>query len=167
MTSGAAPPGWYPDQSGTVRWWDGQAWGPTAPPPGPADEVQSGKALAVLSWLGFFVFYGLPALVVRIVESDRNRFARWHAAEAVNLQLTVLAIWLPVIVPFISSLVMMDPEVGPPAPVFLLTFLLGGVLAIGTAVLVILGAVRAGQGVWWRCPLAIPFLRRHRSEGHG
>lgn len=22
------PPGWYPDQAGVVRWWDGQVWGP-------------------------------------------------------------------------------------------------------------------------------------------
>lgn len=30
------PPGWYPDQSGQLRWWDGQAWGePAAPQPQP------------------------------------------------------------------------------------------------------------------------------------
>ncbi len=27
------PPGWYPDPgTGMQRWWDGQAWGPVAPP---------------------------------------------------------------------------------------------------------------------------------------
>ncbi|WP_162256641.1 DUF2510 domain-containing protein [Agromyces sp. Soil535] len=29
------PEGWYadPDRPGSTRWWDGAAWGPTAPPP--------------------------------------------------------------------------------------------------------------------------------------
>ena len=31
--SDAPPPGWYHDPEGTVRWWDGQAWGDPAPPP--------------------------------------------------------------------------------------------------------------------------------------
>lgn len=30
MTQGVAP-GWYPDQQGVVRWWDGQQWGQQAP----------------------------------------------------------------------------------------------------------------------------------------
>ncbi|MEV8338553.1 DUF2510 domain-containing protein [Leucobacter sp. NPDC077196] len=31
------PAGWYPDtNSGHLRWWDGQAWGPFAPPQQPA-----------------------------------------------------------------------------------------------------------------------------------
>jgi hypothetical protein len=25
-TVGAAPPGWYPDERGATRWWDGQGW---------------------------------------------------------------------------------------------------------------------------------------------
>jgi hypothetical protein len=28
----------------------------------------------------------------------------------------------------------------------------------------IYGAVQAGRGAWWRCPVAIPFLREHRRE---
>ena len=24
--------GWYPDHTGHLRWWDGQQWGPYAPP---------------------------------------------------------------------------------------------------------------------------------------
>jgi uncharacterized membrane protein len=28
------PPGWYPDPSGTPRWWDGQQWTVVAPPGG-------------------------------------------------------------------------------------------------------------------------------------
>lgn len=33
--AGQPPPaGWYPDESGRSRWWDGRAWGPYAPPQG-------------------------------------------------------------------------------------------------------------------------------------
>lgn len=31
----AVTPGWYPDQQGVVRWWDGQTWGQPAPPQQP------------------------------------------------------------------------------------------------------------------------------------
>ncbi|HEY4378168.1 MAG TPA: DUF2510 domain-containing protein [Acidimicrobiales bacterium] len=34
------PPGWYPDPSGQMRWWDGWQWthhaGPAGPPPTPS-----------------------------------------------------------------------------------------------------------------------------------
>ena len=43
-----APAGWYPNPEDTtqLRWWDGQAWGPTAPPtPSPV----KGKGFAVTS----------------------------------------------------------------------------------------------------------------------
>lgn len=43
-TSGGLPPaGWYPDASGHHRWWDGSAWGPYAPPPGPEAPVGPGS----------------------------------------------------------------------------------------------------------------------------
>jgi hypothetical protein len=57
MSSNAPPPlpapGWYPDPSGVgQRWWDGQAWGPSSPPPLPAAAVpvvqsQVGQAVVV------------------------------------------------------------------------------------------------------------------------
>lgn len=129
--------------------------------------MDSGKALAMVSWLGYFVFYGLPAVVVRAVESDGNRFARWHAAEAVNLQLTLMVIWIPIAVPgMVWMFTSVDPESSGPPLAFFAVWGVGMVLGVGTLVTVIFGAVRAGQGAWWRCPVAIPFLRRHRREGH-
>jgi len=127
--------------------------------------VADGKIMAVLCWLGFFVVYGLLAIVIRVVERDGNRFARWHAAEAVNLQLTLLMVglvaWVPALVLVISAA---DTSGGPPAAFFVLWGLMMAAGLTGV-VLIVLGAVRAGQGAWWRCPLAVPFLRRHRREG--
>ncbi len=34
-SAASAPPGWYPDATGAMRWWDGQAWGPAASEMGP------------------------------------------------------------------------------------------------------------------------------------
>ena len=158
------PQGWYLDPAGALRWWDGTAWGPVAPPTAQRTEEEAGKALAVISWVGFFVLYGLPAIVIRVVEREGNRFARWHAAEAVNLFLTaalaVVPLWIGTIVSLITSPVESD---APPWPVFAfwgMTVIVG----LATLVTIVVGIVRAVQGVWWRCPVALPFLRRHRRE---
>jgi uncharacterized Tic20 family protein len=130
----------------------------------PARTVEeAGKALALLSWLGFFVAYGVAALVIRIVEQDGNRFARWHASEALNLQLTLLVIWVPTFLPLWFAMILVDQSDAPPWP-FLAVFALGSALAIGALVVIVLGSVRAAKGVWWRCPVVIPFLRSHRRE---
>ncbi len=156
------PPGWYTDPTGYLRWWDGSTWGPYAPAPPPRTEEDAGKVLALVSWLGFFVAYGLVALVVRIVERDGNRFARWHAAEALNVQLTAFVVAVPVWLFAVLGLFSSTGN-GPPWS-FLAAWAVMMAMGFGTVALAILGAVRAGQGVWWRCPVAIPFLRRHRRE---
>ena len=33
--SDTPPAGWYPDSTGTVRWWDGEQWTEHQPPPPP------------------------------------------------------------------------------------------------------------------------------------
>lgn len=42
-------PGWYPDPSGdgTQRYWDGNAWGPLAPPPPPTAPLTQGQPAGV------------------------------------------------------------------------------------------------------------------------
>jgi Protein of unknown function (DUF2510) len=50
--------GWYPDQQGVVRFWDGQQWGPPAPTSSPAGRIgvaglivaAIGAALVVISF---------------------------------------------------------------------------------------------------------------------
>jgi len=158
-------PGWYFDPTGSLRWWDGTAWGPAAPVPVPSVE-DAGKAMSVLSWLGFFVMYFVVALAVRLIERDGNRFARWHASEALNLQLTFVLLWNLVLGPvvIITMVTSIGSESqGPPAAFFLM-LPVAGTLFITCAAGCIYGAVRAGRGDWWRCQFAIPFLRAHRRE---
>ena len=164
------PAGWYPDPTGAIRWWDGAAWGPAAPPSswGPPQRVEdAGKALSVLSWLGFFFAAIIVPLIVYLLEKDKNRFARWHAAEALNFQLTFLIIWMGSFLPlwfgmFAGAVAGFDP----PGWLFALFPLLFVVYFAAMGVC-IFGAVQAGRGVWWRCPVAIPFVREHRRLGAG
>ena len=126
----------------------------------------AGKAMSVLSWLGFFVMYFVVALAVRLIERDGNRFARWHASEALNLQLTFVLLWNLVLGPvvIITMVTSIGSESqGPPAAFFLM-LPVAGTLFITCAAGCIYGAVRAGRGDWWRCQFAIPFLRAHRRE---
>lgn len=68
MDPQAPPPGWYPDPSGTTRYWDGQQWGPTAPA-SPQQPEQAGRItihygfalLATFSLLGTLLF-GIPLI---------------------------------------------------------------------------------------------------------
>lgn len=61
MTEQAAPPGWYDDGSGRMRWWDGQLWGDyqAAPPVIPV-PLTNGAATAGL-------VLGLVSLVVNLL----------------------------------------------------------------------------------------------------
>jgi hypothetical protein len=61
--NGTTPPGWYNDGR-ALRWWDGIAWGPYAPPP-PVDMVTAGKSTAVFSHLGFIECFFVIPLVIR------------------------------------------------------------------------------------------------------
>jgi hypothetical protein len=40
------PAGWYPDNTGTTRWWDGDQWTEHQPPPPPAAAGSTATALA-------------------------------------------------------------------------------------------------------------------------
>ena len=38
------PAGWYPDSTGTVRWWDGEQWTEHTPPPPPTQATPAAEA---------------------------------------------------------------------------------------------------------------------------
>jgi uncharacterized Tic20 family protein len=160
--------GWYHDGT-TLRWWDGTSWGPAAPPGSfgsqPADPIQDGSTLAVLSHVGFVIAAVVLALVVRLTEGNKNEYTRHHSTEALNFQLTFLIIWfVGIFVVFGSALAFGGADGESASPWILLPFL-GLFVLFGTGmVLAIVGAVRASRGQWWRYPVGIRFVRGARPK---
>ncbi len=138
MTGLPAPtPGWYPDQSGHLRWWDGAQWGPYAPPP-----IDSGGSLAVVSHLGMFVGGFVLPLVIYLTEGKKNGFVRHHSREALNFQITLT-------LAYIVSFVLM---------IILIGILVFFVVWVGSIALMIVAAVKVNNGEPYRYPVALRLI---------
>jgi uncharacterized Tic20 family protein len=163
MDSAAVPPpaapGWYPDPagSGTHRYWDGARWtdalSSAIPPAGPqnARDDSNGYALAAHLSALLALFIGFPfigPLVIYLVKKD-DPFVRAHASEALNFNLSVM---LYGVVLFVGGLLLLIVVVG------IIVWLLFIPLGIAWIVLLILAAVKAGQGQPYRYPLTIRFV---------
>lgn len=63
------PAGYYPDNTGALRWWDGNQWGGYAPPAAPVKAKLSGVALAgfICSAVAFIASYGPTQVIVLAV----------------------------------------------------------------------------------------------------
>ncbi len=149
----STPPGWYPDPNGQQRWWDGARWGDTAPAPvpsaadpygygqqpyGPA-QVEAEKGMATLAEaLPLLVGFWGP-LIIYLVSKPEQRFARHHAAEALNFSIT-LGIGL-----IVSGLLML----------VLIGFVLFPIVLITGVVFHIIAALAANRGEWYRYPINI------------
>ena len=137
--SGLPPPGWYPDQQGAMRWWDGQQWGATAPVPATTGGGTDPKTLAMLAQLlGIFIGF-LGPLIIYLVSGDSDRFVKHHSAEALNFHLTVL-------IGYMVSFVLMLVLIG---------FLLFFVIWILALVFSIQATIAANRGEWYRYPINI------------
>jgi hypothetical protein len=160
-------PGWYFDGT-TMRWWDGTAWGPVAPPGsfgwqrGPGDPVQEGTTLSVLSHVGFFVAGFILPLIFRLTEGKKNEYVRHHSTEALNFQITFMIGWFAAFVLLFVSAVATSDADGNASPLIFVPFLGFFVLYIGGGVLAVIGAVKAGKGEWWRYPINLRFVRGAR-----
>ncbi len=113
--------------------------GPVQPPLSPSDE----KLWAVLTHLGGLVFWFLAPLVTYLILKDRGPFVRAHTATALNFQITIT---LALIVSAMLSVV----------GIGVLLFLAVGIIDL---VFAIIAAVKAGNGEWYRYPVAITFVR--------
>lgn len=113
----------------------------------PQDErtwgaIAHGAALvAMILSAGFLGFLG--SLAVYIVYKDRGPFVRAHAANSVNVQITMF-IWLVISIPLILLL-----------GLGFLTFFAAPIVA---GLLHIIGAMKAYQGEWWNPPLTPRFV---------
>lgn len=110
-------------------------------PMSPGDE----KLWATLIHIGGIFFSFIPALVGYLVLKDRGPFVRAHTQTALNFQISIA----------IYSLALVFVAV--------ITFGIGGLLGIpfgiGVLVLMIVAAVKANAGEYYKYPLTIEFIK--------
>lgn len=157
---GPVPPGWYPGPVGVLQWWDGQRWGPTAPP-----AADNSSTLSVLAHVGTFFGGFVVPLVIRQTEGRRNRFVKHHATEALNFAITHGIVALVLVGLYVAGLV--ATVVGTASThhhaagfgaffgVVAVVFVVLLAVSVTAVVLTVVGAVRAGQRKYWRYPVSI------------
>lgn len=146
-TGGATTaPGWYPDPTGLMRWWDGTQWGPYqeggAGAMAPVNVAQPGlpdarSQAALANWLGLLGFVG--PLIIYVTSGDKDPFVKHHAAEALNFQITMG-------IGILVSGILMCVLIG-----FVTIFVFWGM----SIVFAIIAAQAANRGEWYRYPMSI------------
>lgn len=110
-----------------------------------------GAVVAMICSAGFLGF--VASIAVYVIHKDRGPFVRAHAANSLNIQITMF-IWLVVLgiltIPIAVltlglGLVVMLPALGA-------AFLVAGVLHV-------IGALKAYNGEWWNPPLTPRFVK--------
>lgn len=102
-----------------------------------------GAALgAMVLSAGFLGFIG--SLIIYLMYKDRGPFVRAHAANSLNVQITML-VWLVVAIPLILA--------------FGLGLLIFFVAPIVAGVLHVVGLVKAMNGEWWNPPMTHRFVK--------
>ena len=155
----SAPPGWYPDVTGAVRWWDGQAWGPLAVPPAPP----ANKTLAIVTHLGPVLGGFILPLVIYCVCDKNDRYVVHHSSEGLNFSLTLLIVqvaWMALgLLAFVGLAAGRSAGAALGLGAFGLVWLAGFAVTVAGWVFAILAAVRASQGQWYRYPVCIRFVK--------
>ncbi|WP_433326590.1 DUF4870 domain-containing protein [Spirillospora sp. CA-294931] len=101
----------------------------------------------MFSYLGMLLIGFLAPLIIYFVKKKDSRLTRFHAAQALNFQLTQLIHALVVAVLVVPPAIVFDQ------PLLLLAFVPVYLeLVIGSWVFLILGAVKAGKHEYYRFP---------------
>lgn len=144
---GPPPPG-QPGPPGAgpydPRWGYGPPGVPYGPPqPAPGEET----TWAIFAYLGNVLIGFLPALIIYLVKKNTSAFTRFHAAQSMNYQLTMLIHILVVVA------ICVPPAIALDMPAFFALLAVPYLeLLIGGWVFIILGAVKAGKGQYYRFP---------------
>ncbi|QXJ24935.1 DUF4870 domain-containing protein [Actinomadura graeca] len=126
------------------RW----GYGPPGVPHGPPGQVQGNDPTwAIFTYMGVLLVGFLAPLIIYFVKKRESAFIRFHAAQSLNFQITLLIHLLAV------AAVCVPPAIAAENPVFLVPLILPYLeLLIGQWVFLILGAVKAGKGECYRFP---------------
>ena len=111
----------------------------------------AGAVVAMICSAGFLGF--LASIAVYVVHKDRGPFVRAHAANSINVQISMF-IWL--VVATVLYVVLGIVTLGIGFLVFLPVFLVPLVVA---GILHVIGAVKAYNGEWWNPPMTPQFVK--------
>jgi uncharacterized Tic20 family protein len=144
---GETPPPWY--SYGSPQGYDPRyGYGPPGNPGGPRGTVAGDDVNWALGvYIGSLVMGFIAPLVIYFVKRRESGFVRFHAAQALNYQLTVtIQLLVPLIILIPLAIVLDAPVVLLPlVPLFLFH-------VFAQYVFIILAAVKAGRGEYWRMP---------------
>src|SRR4029453_505111 len=104
----------------------------------------AGAVVAMICSAGFLGF--LASIAVYVIHKDRGPFVRAHAANSLNIQITMF-IWLVVLGILTIPVALLTLGLGLVVmlPALAAAFLIAGVLHV-------IGAVKAYNGEWWNPP---------------
>jgi uncharacterized protein len=111
----------------------------------------AGAVVAMICSAGFLGF--LASIAVYVVHKDRGPFVRAHAANSINVQISMF-IWL--VVATVLYVVLGIVTLGIGFVIFLPVFLVPLVVA---GILHVIGAVKAYNGEWWNPPMTPQFVK--------
>ena len=126
---------------------------PTPAPAAPAAPLTDAedKQWASFAHLGGIIGF-LPSLIIYLVFKDRGKFTNVEAKEALNFQLTCVALYI--IIGILSAII------------GIVTFGLGGVILIldwvviiASIIFSILGFMKAKDGIGYRYPIAVRLIK--------
>lgn len=129
----------------------------SATPISPQDErtwgalSHAGALVAMICSAGFLGF--VASAVVYMLYKDRGPFVRAHAANSLNVQITMF-IWLAglTVATFTIGILTLGLALIVIVPMFVAAFVVAGILHA-------VGAVKAYQGEWWSPPLTPRFIK--------
>lgn len=104
-------------------------------------SILSGISGGLLGLLVLFIWV-IP-LVIRENQGRQSAYIRWHSTESLNFQLTLLGA-------FVISGILIFVLIG---------ILLMAVVGIFALVVLIIATMKANQGVWYRYPISIRFVK--------
>ena len=111
----------------------------------------AGAVVAMICSAGFLGF--LASIAVYVIHKDRGPFVRAHAANSLNIQITMF-IWLVVLGILTIPIALLTLGLGLVVmlPALAAAFLIAGVLHV-------IGALKAYNGEWWNPPFTPRFVK--------
>ncbi len=132
----------YPTQPSTMSAEDERTWGAVS---------HAGAVVAMICSAGFLGF--LASVAVYVIHKDRGPFVRAHAANSINIQITMF-VWLVVLGILTIPIALLTFGLGliVMVPALVAAFVVAGILHV-------VGAIKAYNGEWWNPPFTPRFVK--------